>query len=180
MLLCQESSCEGVCLCWSNGLPLHGCSSPSVPWGGVCAQGPAYNPAHGDCEKGCCFFRKPKAVATNARVMHTACKSPCQRSQVEGTMLYFYFKILFICTCARKRQKFAVVFNPAQLLFVKGGYNPRSTKPQAIQYVHKQSCGTELEMRRGSDTAAGVSRAPRWAQSQHCLRQLHGFHIQVA
>lgn len=152
MLLCRESSCEGVCLCWSNGLPLHGCSSPSVPWG---APGPAFHPAHGDCEKGCCFFRKPKAVATNARVRHTACKSPCQRSREEGTTLYFHFKILFICTCARKRQKFAVIFNPAQLLVVKGGYKGGSTKTQAIQHVHNRGCGTQLEMRRGSDMVEG-------------------------
>jgi len=59
--------------------------------------------------------------------------------------------------CARKRQKFAVIFNPAQLSVVKGGYNPCSTKPQAIKHVHNGGCGTELELRRGNDAAEGVS-----------------------
>lgn len=136
-LLCRESSGEGVCLCWSNGLPLRGCSSPSAPRGGICAQSPAYHPAHGHCEKGCWSFRKPKAVATNARVMPVACKSPCQKSQAEGTMLYFYFKILLTCMCARKRQKFAVIFNLTQLLVVKGGYKLHSPNPQDVQQVYK-------------------------------------------
>lgn len=155
-------------------------SSPSR----ICAQGPAYHPAHENCKKGCCFFRKPKAVATNARVLHTACKRTCQRAfslpQAGGTMLYFYLKTLFICRYARKRQKSAVIYNPAHLLVIKCGCNTRSTKPQAIQHVHKWGCGTECEMWRGSVCAEGVSREPWWTQSQHCPQQIHRFHIQVA
>lgn len=140
-LLCQKGRYDG-CFCLINGLLLCGCSNLSVPWGGPpwCLSLPLYpGPTLPSCswrlQERLLLLQKTRGWDTNARVMHTACKNPCQTSQAEGTMLYFYFKIIFLCMCARKRQKHAVMFNPAHLSVVKGGYNPHSTTTRHTIYT---------------------------------------------